>query len=99
MWSEDVAPKEAPSLGVLRAEAAFLGNKEGLTAHSSLARIVLPIVLPRMELQGNESGQAMGCLAVETITQSCCWISGGGGTLTRLRSRRMGGLAQAGSFR
>lgn len=96
MWSEDVAPKEAPSLGVLRAEAAFLGNKE---AHSSLARIVLPIVLPRMELQGNESGQAMGCLAVETITQSCCWIIGGGGTLTRLRSRRMGGPAQAGRFR
>lgn len=65
----DVAPKEAPSLGALREEAAFLGNKEGLTAHSSPARTFHSIVLPGRELQGNESRAS--CLTLEIIMQSC----------------------------
>lgn len=98
MWSEDVAPKEAPSLGVLRAEAAFLGNKEGLTAHSSLARIVLPIVLPAWSCREMSQGKRWAVLPLKQSHNPAAGLLEEVGP-TRLRSRRVGGPAQAGSFR
>lgn len=84
------APKEAPSLGALRAEAALLGKKEGLTDSTFLsARTFHSIVLPHREPQGNESGQPTGCPCHNhTVLLMGSWRG--------LRACRTGGPAQAG---
>lgn len=95
----DLAGRGSRPAGGSQGRAAFLGNKGGPTAHSTPARTFHSIVLPRKEPPGNESGHAKGCLTLATVTQPCRWTPGGGGTHTRLRTRRTGALAQAGGSR